>query len=59
MYYANTREDAAKVGFDDDLIYDEVARPIGDRQMPATRLLGAEAFAVFQEWETLPDKVPY
>ena len=59
MYYANTREDAAKVGFDDDLIYDEVARPIEDRQMPAERLLGAEAFEVFLEWETLPDKVPY
>ena len=59
MYYANTREDAAKVGFDDDLIYDEVARPIEERQMPATRLLGDEAFAVFREWETLPDKVPY
>ena len=59
IYYANTREDAAKVGFDDDLIYDEGALPIGERQMAATRLLGDEAFAVFQEWETLPNKVPY
>ena len=33
MYYANTREDAAKVGFDDDLIYVEVARPIEDRHI--------------------------
>ena len=59
IYYANTREDAAKVGFDDDLLYGEMARPIGERQLPATRLLGQEAFAVFQEWDTLPDKVPY
>src|SRR4029079_15752444 len=27
VYYANTRKDAAKIAFDDDLIYREVAKP--------------------------------
>src|SRR5882724_13400267 len=31
VYYANTRKDAAKIQFDDDLIYREVARPISGR----------------------------
>ncbi len=59
MYYANTRVDAAEIGFDDDRIYAEVAKPIDGREIPAVRLLGEAALAIFKEWETLPGKVPY
>lgn len=50
VYYASTLEDAAKIGFDDRAIYQELAKPIGDRQLPMLSLLRAEARAAFQAW---------
>ena len=59
FYYANTRRDAAKIGFDDDLIYREVARPIARRKIPMKQLLRPEALKVFAEWKNKPDKIRY
>src|SRR2546426_10570683 len=33
VFYANTRRDAAKIAFDDDFIYREVALPLGRRRL--------------------------
>ena len=59
IYFANTREDAAAIGFDDALIYGEVSKPIDERIIPTTRLILPEAAAVFAEWQAKPDKVAY
>lgn len=59
IYFANTRKDAAKIGFDDDHIYREIPLPIEQRAIPMTRLLGDEAAAAFLEWENKADKVRY
>ena len=59
VYYANSREDAAGIGFDDALLYDEIAKPIAGRKLPMTRLVLSEADEIFQEWEGMADKVPY
>ena len=59
VYYANTRRDAARIGFDDDFIYREVARPVARRRIPMTRLLRSEALKVFAEWEQKSDKIRY
>jgi guanine deaminase len=59
VYYGNTRRDAAKIEFDDDFIYREVARPITRRKIPMKQLLRNEAFKVFAEWQAKPDKTPY
>ena len=59
IYYANGREDAARIGFDDALLYDEIARPIEGRTLPMTRIELAEAEEVFREWEAKEDKIPY
>jgi guanine deaminase len=59
IYYANTRRDAAKIGFDDDFIYREVALPIRRRKLRMSQLLREEALAAFAEWELKEDKVPY
>jgi tRNA(Arg) A34 adenosine deaminase TadA len=59
VYYANTRRDAAKIDFDDDWIYREVARPIARRKLPMHQLLRAEALETFAEWQAKPDKVRY
>jgi guanine deaminase len=59
VYYGNTREDAALIGFDDDHIYREFDKPIGDRAIPFVRLDLPEAAAAFQAWADKPDKVRY
>lgn len=59
MVYANDRDDAAAIGFDDAFLYREVALPLDGRALPTTRLLAAEARAVFDEWAAKPDRVPY
>ncbi len=59
MYYANSRADAARIGFDDDHIYREVALPMERRSLPTERLLAEEARAAFDEWQAKPDKVTY
>ena len=59
VYYANTRTDAAAIGFDDDHIYRELDRPIDGRTVPFIRLESEEARRIFQEWLEKPDKIPY
>jgi len=59
VYYANGREDAARIGFDDALIYEEVARPPAARRLEMIRLALPEARAVFDAWLSKADRVPY
>ncbi len=59
IYYGNTRVDAARIGFDDEFLYTEIALPIEDRQIPMSRLLEAEAAEAFDAWEKKPDKIRY
>jgi tRNA(Arg) A34 adenosine deaminase TadA len=59
IYYANTRAEAARIGFDDALIYNEIALPPEARRIPATRLLAEEAMAAFRAWDESPDKIRY
>jgi tRNA(Arg) A34 adenosine deaminase TadA len=59
VYYANTRKDAARIQFDDDLIYREVAEPVSRRKIPMKQLLHPEALKVFAEWEKKADKIRY
>ena len=59
VFYGNTRQDAARIDFDDDFIYREVALPLGKRTLRMKQLLHAEALAAFAEWQQKPDKVRY
>ena len=59
VFFANSREDAAAIGFDDALIYGEVSKPIEDRIIPTSKLAVPEAEAVFAEWQAKADKIPY
>jgi guanine deaminase len=59
IVFANSRRDAAKVGFGDDFIYREIPLPAGERTLPMQRLMGKAAFAAFREWDRKSDKIPY
>ena len=59
IFFANTRADAAAIGFDDSHIYNEIPLPLEHRSVPMRRLLKRDALAVFREWDRMPDKVLY
>jgi tRNA(Arg) A34 adenosine deaminase TadA len=59
VFYANTRQDAAKIGFNDAFIYHEVARAVAKRKLVMTPLLRAEALAAFKEWSQKADRIQY
>ena len=59
VYFANTRIDASKIGFDDDFIYREVAQAPEFRKIPHFRLMTEGAQVAFKEWAASPDKVRY
>jgi len=59
MVYANDRDDAASIGFDDRHIYEELEKPIDQQTLPAKRLLADEAKAAFQAWRDKTDKITY
>jgi guanine deaminase len=59
VYYANTRDDAARAGFDDSLIYDQLQVPPGDRTISMVQLMREQALQAFLEWEKSALKVRY
>ncbi len=59
LYFANSRDDAQRVGFDDAAIYREVALPVAARGLPTARLLAAEARDALDAWAAKPDKILY
>ncbi len=59
IYYANTRDDAAAIGFDDAMFYEQMAQEREGRLVPTTQLGREEALKVFAEWRQKPDKTPY
>jgi len=59
IYFAARSADAAKIGFDDSLIYSEIQKPVAERKIPVVELMRDEALKVFRAWEQKTDRVPY
>ena len=59
IYFANTREDAQKIDFDDSLIYSELQKNINGRQIPMIQMMRSEALKAFELWDKKTDKVKY
>ncbi len=59
VYYAATRADAALIGFDDAYIYEQFAKPLGERALPMEQLMRTPALDAFDEWRRKDDKVRY
>ena len=59
IYFANTREDAADINFDDNFIYNELDVSISQRKLPTTQLLRDEAQMAFTRWRESTAKTEY
>ncbi|MBS1530847.1 MAG: nucleoside deaminase [Bacteroidetes bacterium] len=59
IYYGNTKNDAASIGFDDHFIYKELELPLYERTLRLTRLLPEEAMRAFKLWEASNSKTGY
>ena len=59
IYYANTKKDAADIGFDDQFMYDEIDLAMEKRKLPAVQLLRNEAQKAFMQWSVSALKVEY
>ena len=57
VYYANTREDARKIDFDDSLIYSELDKKINERKISMTQMMRNEALKAFELWDKKTDKI--
>ena len=59
IYYGNNRNDAARIGFDDDFIYRELELQREERSTPIIPLLREEALDSFRRWKEKTDKTEY
>lgn len=59
VFYANTKQDAASIGFDDDFIYKEIPLPDAERQIEFNHLHLDSAYKVFELWEEKGNKKLY
>jgi guanine deaminase len=59
IYYGCGQNDAARAGFDDAFLYEEIARDSAERSIPATQLMQTEAWEAFATWIEHPVKIDY
>lgn len=59
LYYANSKDDAGKIGFDDSFIYSEIVRPYQQRKLSTIRMNNTKAIEAFKIWEDKEDKIKY
>lgn len=59
IVYASGREDAARAGFSDSMIYDELVKDPENRKLSFIRMHDPESFKVFRKWHDYDGKVPY
>ena len=59
VYYGASAADAARAGFDDAFLYDELRKNASERKLSSTQFLADEAWASFAAWIAAPNKVEY
>jgi guanine deaminase len=59
VYFANSRQDAANIGFDDSMIYEELGIDLDKRKIPIINLGSEDALKIFEEWQNKEDKIEY
>ena len=59
LFYANTKQDAKEIDFDDSFIYQEIELPAEKRRIPTKQILRDEAIVAFNKWRDKDDKIEY
>ncbi len=59
IFYANTKSDAAAIGFDDSFIYDEIGKGMTERMIPSEQMMNEDALVAFDKWKKSLDKIEY
>lgn len=59
LYYANSKEDAAAIQFDDQFIYEEIEKPVSERKLFTQQILRDEALEAFEKWSQSTKKIEY
>jgi guanine deaminase len=59
LFYGNTKQDAAAIEFDDNFIYDEIAKPIHQRKLFTQQLMREQALEAFNKWSESQIKMEY
>ncbi|MFZ3087630.1 MAG: nucleoside deaminase [Methylotenera sp.] len=59
IFYGFGVQDAAEIGFDDRFIYEQLAKPLEQRQIPEIQVLDAEALEVLKVYAADPNRVKY
>ena len=59
LYFASTAEDAARAGFDDRFIYEQLEVEYADRSIPMTQMMRHEAEEAFRLWSASNKRVDY
>ena len=59
IFYGNSRNDAAKINFDDKFIYDEFKVKMSHRKIPLVQLSSDYAIKAFKLWEEEENKIRY
>lgn len=59
IYFGNTKENAASIGFDDSMIYEEISTEILKRKIPTIHINNLKALELFEIWKSKSDKHTY
>ena len=59
LYFAASRDDAAKAGFDDAEIYNEIELPFKNRKLPTEQFSQSDAVELFKTWVNIESKIEY
>ena len=59
VYYANNRDDAKKIDFDDSMIYSEINKKVNERKIKMHQMMRNEALEAFKIWNEKSDKIKY
>ncbi len=59
VYYANNRNDAKNIDFDDSMIYSEINKKIDERKIKMQQMMRDEALEAFKIWNENSNKIKY
>ncbi len=59
LYFASTAEDAARAGFDDRFIYEQLEVDYAERTIPAEQIMREQAVEAFRAWRASSDRIDY